>query len=274
MPIPSARLRSLCLPPDRHGGVAFGDVAVDTHLPPAGLMLGALHEVSATEVAGEQGALGAAFIACLLVRFLASAAPGRPVLWVAPVLDLHPPGLLAYGLDPGRLLLASAKDDSAALAAAEAALRSGALAAVVTETGLLTRLAARRLHLAARGRGATALVLRRWPHGRPAPPRGAARSTPDRNAAEGNAAATRWRLSPAPSVVHPLPTTPYALGMPRWAVELLQARGGRPGAWLMEAGSIHGDADAPNALRVVARMADSAPAPEQSAKRFPRLRAG
>ncbi|HET9019039.1 MAG TPA: hypothetical protein VFN46_05605, partial [Acetobacteraceae bacterium] len=122
---------------------------------------------------------------------------------------------------------------------AEAALRDGAAAAVVAETGALPRLAGRRLKLAAEAQGSTGLVLRRWPHGR----RQAA-------TADGTAAATSWRLAAAPSQ-----TDGREPGAPCWQVALLHARGGRPGEWLM---ALAGGDDAPHALRVVAGLADAA----------------
>ena len=58
------------MPAGRHGAVAFGDPRVDAHLPPGGLALGALHEVTAEGIEAETGALGAAFAAVLLARLL------------------------------------------------------------------------------------------------------------------------------------------------------------------------------------------------------------
>jgi protein ImuA len=113
---------------------------------------------------------------------------------------------------------------------------------VVAEVGGLAKLAGRRLHLACLAHGGTGFVLRRWPHGVKAGGVGPL-----------TAVATRWRLATAPSVATDGLREP---GAPRWHVELTQARGGRPGAWLME---LEGS-DAPVALRVVAGLADAAPA--------------
>ncbi len=221
-------------------GLAFGDSRVDACLPPGGLALGQWHEIGAGGIEAELGALAAAFAASWLARLDA----GRPVLWIAQRTDLHPPGLRAYGLDPARLLLVRTGDDAGTLAAMETGLRGGAAVAVVAEVGRLTRLAGRRLHLACLAQGATGFVLRRWPHGR--------KPAQDQ---DGAAAATRWRLAPAPSR-HDNDEP----GAPRWRVTLEHARGGRPGAWLMEAGESE---DAPFALRVVAALADAAPATDR-----------
>lgn len=251
-----ARLAALALPAGRHGAVAFGDPAIDAHLPPGGLARGGLHEILADGIEAETGALAAAFAACLLTRLLAWPGEARPVLWIARATDLHPAGLLAYGLDPARLLLVRGGGDTLTLGAAEAALRDGAAAAVVAEIGGLPPLAARRLLLAAETGGSTGLALRRWPQGRR---QGAAGAATERD----GVATTRWHLATAPSV----PPSWQGPGLPRWQVRLLHARGGRPGGWIMalQGGRLDGGiADAPHALRVVAGLADDAGrAPQQ-----------
>ena len=233
-----AQLHALA-PPARYGVLRFGDARIDGCFAEGGLALGALHEIAADGIEAETGAVAAGFIACLLARL-----PGQ-LIWIAPQTDLYAPGLLSLGLDPGRLVLVQTRDDDETLATMEAVLREGATAAVVAETGPLGRTPSRRLQLACLKRGATGFVLRRWPHGRNAA------------AVETTAAVTRWRITPAPSAaVHREP------GPPRWRVELEHARGGFEGAWIMELEK----PDATHPLRVVAELADAAPAsPRRSA---------
>jgi hypothetical protein len=237
------RVRAL-QPLTRHGVLAFGDARVDDCLA-GGLPLGQVHEIGADGMEAETGVLAAAFAASWLARLV----DPRPLLWIAPppgaaTPELYPPALLAYGLDPARLLLVQSGGDGT-LAAMEAALRGGAAAAVVAEAGRIGRLAGRRLHLAALAHGSTGFLLRRWPHGR----------NSARDAGEVAAVATRWRLAAAPGVVaHQEP------GAARWRVELLHASFGRPGAWLMQ---LEGEEDAPLSLRVVAGLADPAVAPRR-----------
>ncbi|HEY2132635.1 MAG TPA: hypothetical protein VGH36_06635, partial [Acetobacteraceae bacterium] len=82
-------------------------------------------------------------------------------------------------------------------------------------------------------------VLRRWPHGVKAV------------AQEPTASVTRWRLAPAPSAV-----AFREPGPPRWRVELVHARLGMEGGWIMQAGGI----DAAHPVHVVAERADPAAA--------------
>jgi protein ImuA len=230
-----ARL-NLMQPASRHGMLAFGDARVDLCLG-GGLALGALHEVAAEGIEAETGAIATGFLACLLARL-----PDRrrPIFWIAPSTDLHAPGLLAYGLDPGRLVRVRTRDDAETLGAMETVLRGNAACAVVAEAGRLGRTQSRRLQLACLSRGTTGFVLRRWPHG------------VKTGVQEPTAAVTRWRLAPSPSAAEFREPGP-----PRWRVALLHARGGMEGGWIMQAG----EADAMHPVHVVAELADSAAAP-------------
>lgn len=233
-----AALRDRLRPARPVGGVlSFADPRVDACLPGGGLPLGQLHEIGAAGLDSETAALTTGFVAALLARI----APARPVFWIAPISDLHPPGLLPYGLDPNRLVLVRPAKDTETLAAMEVALREGVAAAVVGEVGQFDRIASRRLQLACLNHGSTGLVLRRWPHGH---------KTADR---EASVAVTRWHLTPVPSV-----KDGKEPGLPRWHVALTHARGGRPGEWIMEASD-----DATHPLRVVAALADHATEPRR-----------
>lgn len=200
------------------------------------LAIGALHEVGPEDGAEvQQGAVVAAFAARLLARIPSA----LPWLWVAGREDLHAPGLLALGLDPGRLVLACARDDAAVLSAMEAGLRGGGFAAVVGEAGHLSRVAGRRLQLACLRHGRMGLLLHRWPYGR-----AMVRE-------EQTAAVTRWRIGAVASA------GPFAL--PRWRLALVHARGGVPGEWIVEAG----ERDAADPVRVVTELADPAAAAQR-----------
>lgn len=220
------------------GVLPFGDPRIDARLPGGGLPLGVMHEVGAAGLERELGAAGGAFTAALLARLPATG----PILWVASVCDLYAPGLAAFGLDPGRIVTVLARHDADTLGTMELALREGGLGAVVGEAAMLDRLAGRRLHLACQRHGTTAFVLRRAPWGA-----GAARAR-----REGTASTTRWRIMPMPTRDDPglRDGERREPGAPCWRVDLLHARGGREGSWMMEMG------DAPGAFRVVSELGD------------------
>ncbi|MHB1302614.1 MAG: hypothetical protein ACYCZB_03945 [Acidiphilium sp.] len=119
----------------------------------------------------------------------------------------YPPGLAWAGVNPARCLFAEVKDNAEALGAAEVALRGG-MAAVV-ECRELSRVAAKRLALAARQGRALGLALRH---------------APARTPQDSTAFASRW-------MVHSAPGGPHA---PRLRAELLYAKGTMPGEYLVE----------------------------------------
>jgi len=244
------RARLAALEPRAAWGVwGFGDARVDDCLAGRGLALGALHEVAATGIEGETGAACAGFLAGVLGG-LTRERPGR-VFWIGEVADLHPAGLLGLGLDPGCVVQVQTPDDAGTLAALETVLRGGAAVAAVGEIGRVGRIAGRRLQLACLKHGVTGFVLRRFPYGR----KGAEEAA--------GSAVTRWRVAPAPSALEgDSGRSRFAAagdpGRPRWRVELVHARGGVEGAWIMEAMDMTGGFDAAHPFRVVAELADAA----------------
>jgi protein ImuA len=137
------------------------------------------------------------------VLLLAALAPEVPVLWVSPSPCWYPPGLAWLGLDPARCLFAQADDDAICLSTLETALKGGL--AGVAECRTLSRLAARRLALAAKQGGSIGLLLRH---------------APARTREDSTAFATRWMVSPAPAG--------------QWRAELLYAKGAQPAIYLFE----------------------------------------
>lgn len=212
------RLRAALPPLARHGRLRLGPASLDAALG-GGLALGALHAVAQAGLAAESAGAGTGFVACILGRL------AGPVLWISPRADLFPAGLIRFGLDPARLLLAAPDDDTASLAAMETGLRAGVT--TIGEIGETGRLGGRRLALACLEHGATGfLLLRPARAGRPGSAKGPGR-------ADLAAAFTRWRVAAAPSLgQHGEP------GEPRWHLRLLAARGGTEGEWLVEPGAL------------------------------------
>lgn len=229
----------------------FGDVRIDGALPGGGLPLGHWHEVTADGLEIETAAAPAAFTALIAAPL---AARGE-VVWVLRRDDLWAPGLMGLGLDPERLICVCARDEAEALSVMEDALATTGVAAVVGEVEAADLTAGRRLQLACEKQGATGFLIRRRPYG------GLAKAP-----ATGSAAATRWRVGSAPS--EPAAGA-FGLGAPRFRVELDRCRGGRPGAWLMEAARAYElDEDhGTHPLRLVAELGDRDVAPVPPAAR-------
>jgi protein ImuA len=226
----------------------FGAPAVDSRLPGGGLPLGRWHEIGGAGLEAETAAAPAAFAALMAAPL---AARGEAV-WVFRRDDLFAPGLVGLGFPAEKLIQVCARDQAEALSVMEDALSTVGVAAVLGEVEDVDLTAGRRLQLACEKRGSTAFALRRSPFG------GAARR------AAGGAAATRWRVASAPSEP---PAGEFGLGAPRFEVALERCRGGRTGAWLVEAADAYGISEerenGTHPLRLVAELGDRQLAPPQ-----------
>lgn len=195
---------------------AFGLPVLDAWLG-GGLARGVLHEVYAGHVRHLPAAVG--FGLGLTLK----ASAGHPLVWVREDLadvEMGRPygdGLIAFGLDPGRLLVVRAENPSDVLrAAAETARCSGIGAALVEVRGMpkaLDLTASRRLALAAGVSGVTLVMIRLGTD--PAP----------------SAAASRWHVEAATSA----PLEANAPGRPAFTAALLRHRSGiGPRTWQLE----------------------------------------
>jgi protein ImuA len=193
---------------------------IDRHLPAQGLLRNGLHDVSPAAYGDQPAAMG--FALALALRRLADPQERRPLLWCRLATQerehgrLYGHGLERLGLARQRFVTLTLNKPQSLLWTMEEALKSGALAIVIGDAGAahadLT--VTRRLALAAAaGKTAGLLVFAR-----------------DDVAA--SASQTRWRaasmasLSPSCDAAAP--------GGPCWLIELIKARGGRPGQWLLE----------------------------------------
>jgi len=209
---------------DRRGALrslAFGIAALDDLWPEGGLPVAALHEVNSTSAGGFAAA--SAFAASIAGRL------ARPVLWCTTSPDFYAPGLAQIGLPAAKLVVVRARTEKEVLAVMEEALRHSSLGGVIGETPRLTLTTSRRLQLAAETAGTMAFALRRR------------RSVSEM---EPIAAASRWRISAAPSSPHRIPQS----GRGRWTLELLRARSGCTGIWNVELPDAQGYLHLPSAL--------------------------
>ena len=234
------------------GVLPFGATEIDSCLPGGGLPLGRWHEIGGAAMEVETAAAPAAFTALLATPL----ARKGEVVWVMRRDDLWAPGLAGLGFPSERLIQVCARDEAEALSVMEDALATVGVSAVVGEVEAADLTAGRRLQLACEKRAATGFLIRRRPYG-----------GQTRREATGSAAATRWRISSAPSEP---PAGEFGLGAPRFTATLERCRGGRTGAWLLEAPQAFCEAyslemtDVAHPLRLVADLGDRQLAPAQS----------
>jgi protein ImuA len=222
-------------------GVApFAVSEIDARLPNNGLALGHLHEIQEGGCASAYAGLAALFTAGVLARL------SGPVLWCLRGRDLFAPALARIGLHPDRVIYCETGKDRDVLPAMEEGLRCKGLAGVVGEVSKLSLNASRRLQLCAGETGVTAFAIRRW------------RNSEERiRNSEPNAAATRWRVSPYPSLERRF----ESLQRQRWEIELLRVRGGESHSWIVEA------CDAKGYLALSAEVAERSATADQERHR-------
>jgi protein ImuA len=171
--------------------------------------LGAVHEFCCT--GAEDAAASSGFIAGILSSMMKK---GEVCLWICPSRVLFPPALKSFGIDPDKVIFIELQKEKNILWAMEEALKCDGLAAVVCEMQEIGFTVSRRFQLAVEQSGVTGFILRRDPR---------YLST--------TACVTRWKISPLPSSVeNDMP----GVGFPRWNVELLKVRNGKPGSWQIE----------------------------------------
>jgi protein ImuA len=182
---------------------------VEAAFPNGVFPVGTVHEV----VCGNTGEVAAAggLIAGLLSALMRD---GGICLWVGLSQALFAPALKAFGVEPDRVIFLHLLRDKEVLWVMEEALKCAGLAAVIGEVQELDFKQSRRLQLAVEQSRVTGLVMR--------------------NASKklgSTACAARWQVRPLPS--EPVDGLP-GLGLPRWQVDLLKVRNGKPGSWVLE----------------------------------------
>lgn len=170
---------------------------------------GAVHEFLSPSPMAAAAATG--FISAITGLLMQN---GKPCLWVGMNRTLFPPGLKGFGLDPDRMIFVDVTREKEVLWAVEEALKCEALGAVIAEIRELDFTQSRRLQLAVESSRVTGFIHRLYPRSiRP------------------TACVSRWQILPAGSQA---PGGLPGVGFPRWQVDLLKIRNGRPGCWQLE----------------------------------------
>jgi protein ImuA len=146
-------------------------------------------------------------------------AESMPVIWSDPRGEVYPPALVALGFDLANVYLLRASSDEEASWAVAECLRCrgvGAVIAAPPASRKMSRIEARRLQLAAERGGSVGILLRQTGRG-----------------SDVYAAATRWKVAPAPG----------ERTVQRWTIQLLHGHGGRVGEtvileWCRETNSV------------------------------------
>ena len=210
-----AQLKTAILPLQGFKPSANG-IAVDTGLgpmnynfPASTFPIGAVHEFCCPSA--EHKAATGGFVAGIIASLMRQ---GGVVLWISSCRTVFPPALKSFGIEPDQIIFVDLQKEKDILWAMEEALRCEGLAAVVGEIQELGFTASRRLQLAVEQSRVTGFILRYNPR-----------------ISNTTACVSRWMISHLPSEME---ADVPGVGFPRWNVELLKIRNGKPGAWQLE----------------------------------------
>jgi protein ImuA len=195
-------------PPVTGSVCTFGLGAMEAAFPNGVFPTGAVHEFLSTKQ--EHTAATGAFISGLLGMLMQK---GGACLWISRSRRLFPPALKFFGIVPHQVIFVDLQREKDVLWATEEALKCEGLAAVVAEVQEITFMQSRRLQLAVETSRVTGFIMRS-----------------DARKISATACTARWKITPLVSEPAGLP----GVGFPRWQVELLKVRNGKPGSWQVE----------------------------------------
>ena len=180
---------------------------INHSFPHSQFPLGANHEFICNSK--ESLAASTGFIAGILSTLLQK---GGAVAWISSSQIIFPPALVSFGIEPSQVIFIHLQKEI--LWTLEEALKCEGLTAVVGEISSIDLTASRRLQLASEQSRVTGFLLRYPP-----------------KQLNTTACVCRWQIQPLKSETEDgLP----GVGFPRWAIELLKVRNGKPGHWQLE----------------------------------------
>jgi protein ImuA len=168
--------------------------------------LGAVHEFLSERKEDTSASVG--FITGILSALIGKSGAA---MWISSSRTLFPPALKSFGIDPERFIFIDLKNERDVIWAMDEALKCGALSAVVGEIQKISFTESRRLQLAVEKSQVSGFIVRK-----------------DLRNLETSACVSRWKITSLPSErIDDLP----GVGFPKWRVELLRIRNGKPGVW-------------------------------------------
>lgn len=169
---------------------------------------GAVHEFISP--ASENVAATNGFICGLLGQLMLQKGP---CLWISARRTVFPPALKVFGIDPERIIFIDLERPKQVLWAIEEGLKCEDISVVIGELSELGFTESRRLQLAVEASNVTGFIHRHQPR--------------NENTV---ACTTRWKIKPISSIIEDMP----GVGFPRWEVQLVKVRNGKPGSWQFE----------------------------------------
>jgi protein ImuA len=183
--------------------------AIEKAFPNSTFPLGGLHEFICADI--ESTAATDGFVAGILSSLMRK---NGVSLWISSSQKIFAPSLKSFGIQPEKIIFINVKRDRDVLWCVEEALKCEGVAAVIGEMKDLDFTVSRRFQLAVEQSRVTGFVIRNNPC-----------------QLNTTACIARWQIASLPSVAY---EAMPGIGCPRWNVELLKVRNGKPGCWEIE----------------------------------------
>ncbi len=195
--------------PPADGSAQLGLGLMESAFPGNTFPQGAIHEL--VSFSQEDASCTNGFVSVVLNKLMQK---GGQCIWISTRRKIFPPALKTFGVDPERILFVDAWKLKDALWVIEEALKCDALNAVVGEINEINFNDSRRLQLAVEKSKVTGFIHRHQP-----------------KQINALACVSRWKIKSAPSSLH---NQMPGVGFPKWEVELLKARNGKPDKWTVQ----------------------------------------
>jgi protein ImuA len=182
---------------------------IEKAFPDYSFPLGAVHEFICADT--ESAAATGGFIAGILSSLMRK---NGVSLWISSSQKIFAPSLKCFGIQPEKLIFINVKKERDVLWCVEEALKCEGVAAVIGEMKDLDFNVSRRFQLAVEQSRVTGFLIRNNPR-----------------QLNTTACIARWQVTSLPSISH---EAMPGISFPRWNVELLKVRNGKPGDWKIE----------------------------------------
>ncbi|MCW3119682.1 MAG: Error-prone repair protein ImuA [Chitinophagaceae bacterium] len=182
---------------------------IEKAFPNYSFPLGAIHEFICADT--ESAAATDGFIAGVLSSLMHKSGVS---LWISSSQKIFAPSLKCFGIQPDKIIFVNVQNQKDVLWCVEEALKCEGIAAVIGEMNDLNFTVSRRFQLAVEQSRVTGFIIRNNPR-----------------QLNTTASIARWQITSLSSISHDdMP----GISFPRWNVELLKVRNGKPGSWEIE----------------------------------------
>ncbi len=188
---------------------SIGLKPIENAFPTKCFPVGSMHEFLSASIEDVSATHG--FISALLSKLMHL---GGACIWISASRTVFPSALKGFGIEPDQVIFVDLKKERDVLYAMDEALKCEKLISVVGEIKEISFKESRRFQLAVEQSRVTGFIIRN-----------------QSRMINPIACIARWRVSSITS--EPEDSMP-GVGFPRWNVELLKVRNGKPGSWKIE----------------------------------------